>query len=416
MNSRHLCYMAIAALLILGSIEARAQQGMAINSTGAAANASAMLDVSSTSKGVLVPRMASTASVASPATGLMIYNTTTNQFNYFNGTSWVAIGSGSVTNFSSGNLSPLFTTTVSNLTTTPSLSFTPSNIPAFTVLGNATNAPGQPIANPSIGYVKVNSNMLLALNGTASTGNFYQGDATWAPPFTLTTTGSSGAATFSGGILNIPTYSGGSGTVTSITAGTGLSGGTITTSGTISMPNTGTPGTYGSATQVPVITTDAQGRVTSVTNTSIAGGYVFNAVHGTGAAASPATTYTEFLSAFTARELNTSTPSPVTVAFDIVPAAMTLDAMYVTPIISATYISGPVNVYTATVFKNGAATPMVVTITTGTTNPAQAVLATQSDIIHTVALAAGDKVSIRWAQTNTGNGELANFVVGFHAH
>jgi hypothetical protein len=63
----------------------------------------------------------------------------------------------------------------------------------------------------------------------------------------------------------------GTGTVTSIVAGTGLSGGTITTTGTISLPNTGTAGTYGSATQVPVFTTDAQGRVTTTTNTTIAG-------------------------------------------------------------------------------------------------------------------------------------------------
>lgn len=47
------------------------------------------------------------------------------------------------------------------------------------------------------------------------------------------------------------------GTVTSVTAGTGLSGGTITTSGTISMPNVGTPGSYVG------VTTDAQGRVTA---------------------------------------------------------------------------------------------------------------------------------------------------------
>lgn len=53
-----------------------------------------------------------------------------------------------------------------------------------------------------------------------------------------------------------------SGTVTSITAGTGLSGGTITTSGTISMPNTGTAGSYAN------VTTDAQGRVTAGTNRS----------------------------------------------------------------------------------------------------------------------------------------------------
>ncbi len=63
----------------------------------------------------------------------------------------------------------------------------------------------------------------------------------------------------------------GAGTVTSVVAGAGLAGGTITTTGTISLPNTGTAGTYGSATQVPVITTDAQGRVTGVANTTIAG-------------------------------------------------------------------------------------------------------------------------------------------------
>ena len=61
----------------------------------------------------------------------------------------------------------------------------------------------------------------------------------------------------------------GVGTVTSITAGDGLDGGTITDTGTISMPNVGTASTYGSASSVPVFTTDAQGRVSAVTNTSI---------------------------------------------------------------------------------------------------------------------------------------------------
>ena len=66
----------------------------------------------------------------------------------------------------------------------------------------------------------------------------------------------------------------GIGTVTSVTAGTGLSGGTITSTGTISMPSTGTPGSYGDASHIPTITTDAQGRVTSVTTNTFATGGV----------------------------------------------------------------------------------------------------------------------------------------------
>lgn len=79
----------------------------------------------------------------------------------------------------------------------------------------------------------------------------------------LTTTGS-GASTYdnSTGIFNIPTPVLTGGTVTSITAGTGLSGGVIATSGTISMPSTGTAGTYSG------VTTDAQGRITAGTNAS----------------------------------------------------------------------------------------------------------------------------------------------------
>jgi len=62
----------------------------------------------------------------------------------------------------------------------------------------------------------------------------------------------------------------GTGTVTSITAGTGLSGGTITTSGTVALANTAvTAGSYGSGSQVATFTVDAQGRLTSASNTSI---------------------------------------------------------------------------------------------------------------------------------------------------
>jgi hypothetical protein len=62
----------------------------------------------------------------------------------------------------------------------------------------------------------------------------------------------------------------GVGTVTSIATGTGLSGGPITTTGTISIAATGvTSGTYGSASTVPVVTVNSQGQLTVASNINI---------------------------------------------------------------------------------------------------------------------------------------------------
>ncbi len=66
-------------------------QNVAINGTGIAPVASAMLDVSSTTSGLLIPRMTSAQriAIASPATGLLVYDTTVGNFYYYNGTVWV---------------------------------------------------------------------------------------------------------------------------------------------------------------------------------------------------------------------------------------------------------------------------------------------------------------------------------------
>lgn len=65
----------------------------------------------------------------------------------------------------------------------------------------------------------------------------------------------------------------GTGTVTQINTGTGLSGGPITTSGSISLANTAvTAGSYGNATLIPQIVIDAQGRITSASNVAVQSG------------------------------------------------------------------------------------------------------------------------------------------------
>ncbi len=63
---------------------------IAINTDGSNPDASAMLDVSSNDKGLLIPRMTEDErdAISSPVAGLMIYNTTDSCFNYYTGTAW----------------------------------------------------------------------------------------------------------------------------------------------------------------------------------------------------------------------------------------------------------------------------------------------------------------------------------------
>ncbi len=69
---------------------------VAINTDGSQPDSSAMLDVKSSTKGLLIPRMTTTQrdSITSPAQGLMVYNTDDSTFYYYKNSSWVKIGHG----------------------------------------------------------------------------------------------------------------------------------------------------------------------------------------------------------------------------------------------------------------------------------------------------------------------------------
>lgn len=70
-------------------------QNIAINAAGALPDSKAMLDISSTTSGLLIPRMttAQRDAISSPPNGLQIYNITTNTQDIFRSTQWESMAS-----------------------------------------------------------------------------------------------------------------------------------------------------------------------------------------------------------------------------------------------------------------------------------------------------------------------------------
>ncbi len=71
-------------------------QSMGISNTAITPDASSILELRTTTKGMLIPRMTTTErdAISSPATGLVVYNTTTNKFNFYNASAWTEMASG----------------------------------------------------------------------------------------------------------------------------------------------------------------------------------------------------------------------------------------------------------------------------------------------------------------------------------
>ncbi len=137
-----------------------------------------------------------------------------------------------------------------------------TNVPIANVTGGVANTVEIIAGTGLTGGGNLSANVSIALANTAVTPATYGGGSN-AAEVTIDAQGRVTAA------ANVAISQG---TVTNIATGTGLDGGPITGTGTISLANTTVAaGTYGSGSLVPQIVIDAQGRITSASNVAVAG-------------------------------------------------------------------------------------------------------------------------------------------------
>lgn len=200
-----------------------ASGGVAIGSSSVAA--SALLDVVSTTKGSLLPRMTTTQqnAISSPATGLIIFNTDSNLFSFYNGSAWGTMsassgGSGTVTSVAQ-TVPAQFAVGGSPVTTSGTLAIT---------LTNATGVSNSPIVLSTNGTVSgltmngvttnnvvgaskiVGTTSASAETGLSITGSGSVVESTGASiTNTISITGTNSGTTFTGMATNNATFNGG---------------------------------------------------------------------------------------------------------------------------------------------------------------------------------------------------------------
>ena len=193
-------------------------QSVAINTDGSVANASAILDIKSTAKGLLIPRMvmASRNLITSPATGLLIYQTdNTPGYYYYNGSGWIALAAGGAGNYWSVNGTAIYNNNAGNIGIGTSAPANRLQIGTYTnagisgndiAIGNGTEAMSFfQSATASHWYTTTNFALLPGLGGT---GNLGIGTAAPATKLTILTLNGNYGLSHTDGTVNISTYIG----------------------------------------------------------------------------------------------------------------------------------------------------------------------------------------------------------------
>lgn len=148
-----------------------------------------------------------------------------------------------------------------------------TSVPIANVPGGVANTVTIIAGTGLAGGGNLSSNVTIDMANTAVAPGSY-GTASSVGQFTVDQQGRLSSAANVAIDIAVANVSGAVANTTTITAGTGLSGGgNLASNVTINLANTTvTAGNYGSTTQVAQITIDAQGRITSAANVAITGG------------------------------------------------------------------------------------------------------------------------------------------------
>jgi hypothetical protein len=150
--------------------------------------ASALLELTSTSQGLLIPRMAGSqmTGIASPATGNFVFNTTANGFYYFDGAAWVPILGSNTAWGLTGNTGTTSTTNFLGTTDNVDFRIKTRNAQIFALTASGNVGIGPTVTAPThpfevIGDAPVNIHTAVFRSSGTKTGIALGGDNMGGP-------------------------------------------------------------------------------------------------------------------------------------------------------------------------------------------------------------------------------------------